>query len=106
MCFLSGEGPWQNDGWPWGRADPEAEIDDRPVFRSELRRNTGERGTRCFVAHAGVVYDVTDCPKWRTGLHEQLHFAGQDLTGEIAEAPHTLDVFGRPCVRRVGILVD
>ncbi len=79
---------------------------ERAVGRDELRRNTGERGTRCYVAHAGVVYDVTDCPKWRTGLHEQLHFAGQDLTGEIAEAPHTLDVFQRPCVRRIGPLVE
>lgn len=58
------------------------------------------------MAHAGIVYDVTDCPKWRTGLHEQLHFAGQDLTSEIAEAPHKTDVFQRPCVRRIGPLID
>jgi len=79
---------------------------ERSVRPDELKRNTGERGTRCYVAHAGVVYDVTDCPKWRTGLHEQLHFAGQDLTGEIQEAPHMLEVFARPCVRRIGRLVD
>jgi predicted heme/steroid binding protein len=79
---------------------------ERVVRQDELRRNTGERGTRCFVAHAGIVYDVTDCPKWRTGFHEQLHFAGQDLTDEIPEAPHDTGVFDRPCVRRVGILVE
>jgi predicted heme/steroid binding protein len=79
---------------------------DRAVTRGELKRGTGERGTRCLVAYAGTVYDVTDCPKWRTGFHEQLHFAGQDLTSEIAEAPHEIDVFERPCVRRVGPLVD
>ena len=90
---------WENPRW-------EAAIGDRPITRAELRRNTGERGTRCYVAQGGVVYDVTDCPKWRTGLHEQLHFAGQDLTGEIAEAPHTLEVFQRPCVHRIGPLVD
>ena len=49
----------------------------------ELRRNTGERGTRKFIAYQGIVYDVTDCPKWRNDLHEQLHFAGQDLTSEL-----------------------
>jgi len=81
-------------------------TDDRPVTADELRRCTGERGARCYVAHAGVVYDVTDCPKWRTGMHEQLHFAGQDLTGELPEAPHQTEVFDRPCVRRVGPLVD
>jgi predicted heme/steroid binding protein len=80
--------------------------DDRPVSRRELMRGTGERGTRCLVAHAGMVYDVTDCPKWRTGFHEQLHFAGQDLTLEIVDAPHQVDVFERPCVRRVGPLID
>jgi predicted heme/steroid binding protein len=58
------------------------------------------------VAFAGVVYDVSDCPKWRTGFHEQLHFAGQDLTGELPDAPHTADVFQRPCVKRVGLLIE
>jgi predicted heme/steroid binding protein len=80
--------------------------EDRPITRRELMRHTGERGSRCYVAFAGYVYDVTDCPKWRTGMHEQLHFAGQDLTGEIAEAPHEAEVFDRPCVRRVGPLED
>jgi predicted heme/steroid binding protein len=80
--------------------------DERPVTRAELKRQTGERGTRCYVACGGTVYDVTDCPKWRTGFHEGLHFAGQDLTEELPEAPHEADVFGRPCVRRVGPLVD
>ena len=79
---------------------------ERFVTRAELRRQTGERGTRCFVAVAGIVYDVTDCPKWRTGMHEQLHFAGQDLTDELPEAPHASDVFSRPCVQRVGRLAD
>ena len=36
-----------------------------------------------YVAYAGVVYDVTDCPKWRRGLHENLHWPGQDLTAEL-----------------------
>ena len=64
------------------------------------------RGTRCFVAFDGIVYDVTDCPKWRTGMHEQLHFAGQDLTSELPDAPHRTEVFERPCVKRIGPLVD
>ena len=69
-----------------------------------MRRNTGERGTRRFIAYQGIVYDVTDCPKWRTGLHELLHFAGQDLTGEFPEAPHREEVFKHDCVRIVGRL--
>jgi predicted heme/steroid binding protein len=79
-------------------------IPDNNVTENDSRQNTGERGTRKFIACNGVVYDVTDCPKWRTDLHEQLHFAGQDLTSELPGAPHEEDVFSRPCVKVVGRL--
>ena len=79
-------------------------VPDRIVTLLELRRNTGERGSRKFIAYHGVVYDVTDCPKWRSDLHEDLHFPGQDLSSELGEAPHTEDVFLRPCVKIVGRL--
>jgi len=70
----------------------------------DLRRFTGDGGSRMYIACGGVVYDVTDCPKWRTGVHEELHFPGQDLSPEFPDAPHSADVFARPCVKRVGIL--
>jgi predicted heme/steroid binding protein len=79
-------------------------IPDRVVTLLELRRNTVERGARKFVAFNGIVYDVTDCPKWRNDLHENLHFPGQDLSSELEEAPHTEDVFLRPCVKIIGRL--
>ncbi len=79
-------------------------IPDRIVTEMELRRSTGERGTRKWIVCHGTVYDVTDCPKWRTDLHEQLHFPGQDLTSELPEAPHQEEVFSRPCVKVVGKL--
>ena len=79
-------------------------IPDYIVTQMELKHNTGERGTRKFIAYHGIVYDVTDCPKWRTDLHEQLHFPGQDLTSELPDAPHQEDVFSRPCVKVVGKL--
>ncbi len=82
------------------------EIPDQLVTTLELRRNTGERGTRIFTALRGVVYDVSDCPRWHTGLHEQLHFAGQDLSSEFGEAPHSDLVFGHPGVKIVGRLID
>lgn len=69
-------------------------------------RGDGTAGRPAYVAHAGIVYDVSDCPKWRTGLHEGQHFPGQDLTDELPNAPHTVDVFTRPCVKRVGVLVE
>jgi predicted heme/steroid binding protein len=79
-------------------------IPDRIISRMELHRNTGERGTRLWIALNGLVYDVTDCPKWRSGLHEGQHFAGQDLTGEFPEAPHREEVFAHECALVIGIL--
>ena|SRR5688572_5667127 len=85
---------------------PRMNMSERLVTQMELKRSTGERGTRKFIAYHGVVYDVTDCPKWRTDLHEQLHFPGQDLTGELLEAPHKEEVFSRPCVKIIGKLEE
>ncbi len=76
----------------------------RIITVAELRHNDGEHGTRKYIAHRGIVYDVTDCPKWRPDMHEHLHFAGQDLSSELPDAPHTDDVFLRPCVKVVGRL--
>jgi predicted heme/steroid binding protein len=79
-------------------------IPDRLVSEMELRRNDGGRGSRKYVAHNGIVYDVTDCPKWRQELHENLHFPGQDLTSELPDAPHKTEVFKHDCVKIVGKL--
>ena len=75
---------------------------DSIVTEMELRRNNGDRGSRKFIVYDGIVYDVTDCPRWRLDLHENLHFSGQDLTSELPDAPHKDDVFSRPCVKIVG----
>jgi len=77
---------------------------ERIVTEFELRRNNGDLGTPKWIAYEGVVYDVTDCPKWRLDMHELLHFPGQDLTSELPDAPHKRDVFTRPCVKVVGKL--
>lgn len=79
-------------------------IPDRVISLAELKRHTGERGTRKFIVHQGIVYDVTDCPKWRLDMHEWLHFPGQDLTSELPEAPHKEEVFKHDCVIIVGRL--
>ncbi|NUQ86741.1 MAG: cytochrome B5 [Anaerolineales bacterium] len=76
----------------------------RNVTEVELRRNDGGRGSRKYVAFNGIVYDVTDCPKWRLDMHENLHFPGQDLTSELPNAPHKEEVFTRPCVKVIGRL--
>jgi predicted heme/steroid binding protein len=85
-------------------AAAQSEAPEREFSERELRTYIGERGMPMYVAHAGVVYDVTRCPKWRRGIHENQHWPGQDLTAEIDDAPHTEDVFNHPCVKRVGRL--
>jgi predicted heme/steroid binding protein len=79
-------------------------IPDRLIKPQELRRNNGERGSRKWIAHNGIVYDVTNCPRWRKEMHEALHFPGQDLTSELPDAPHGEIVFRNPCVIVIGRL--
>ena len=81
-------------------------MTEKIVSLAELRRNTGELGSRKWIAHEGLVYDVSDCPRWQKELHERLHFPGQDLSGELVDAPHKDDVFSRPCVKVVGKLAE
>ena len=47
-----------------------------------------------WVAYRGLIYDVSISRLWRNGMHYE-HWAGQDLTEELSEAPHTDKVFGR-----------
>lgn len=77
---------------------------ERTFTINELRRYDGESGPM-YVAYRGIVYDVSESPRWRSGLHEQMHFPGQDLTGEMSDAPHHEEVFTHPGIRRVGRLV-
>ncbi len=39
-----------------------------------------------------VIYDVSESRLWKNGKHYE-HWAGQDLTEELADAPHTEKVF-------------
>ena len=80
-------------------------IPNKVITENQLRLFNGEDEDRMYVAYKGIVYDVTDCPKWRTGIHESQHFPGQDLSEELDnEAPHAGGVFSHPCVNIIGRL--
>ena len=55
-----------------------------------------------WVAYKGKVYDVSQSRLWKNGQHYE-HWAGQDLTKELEDAPHTEKVFEK--FECVGVLV-
>jgi len=69
--------------------------DPVPVFsRQQLALRNGQDRPEIWIAYKGVIYDVTSSRLWRNGYHYE-HWAGQDLTDELADAPHTERVFER-----------
>ena len=64
-----------------------------PIYtKSQLALRNGQDKPQIWVAYKGIIYDVTDSRLWRDGKHYE-HWAGQDLTEELADAPHTETVF-------------
>jgi predicted heme/steroid binding protein len=72
------------------------------ITRAKLALRNGQDKPEIWIAHKGQVYDVTHSRLWRLGKHYE-HWAGQDLTDELKEAPHTEEVFSR--MKVIGRLV-
>lgn len=53
----------------------------------ELSKFNGEADSKAYVAYKGIIYDITDHPKWDGGKHNG-NTAGTDLTNEISKSPH------------------
>jgi predicted heme/steroid binding protein len=62
---------------------------------AELAGYDGRDGRRAYIAVNGTIYDVTESPRWKNGLHPPDHQAGQDLTEELSKAPHVRAVVER-----------
>lgn len=60
--------------------------------RSQLALRNGQDKPEIWVAFQGVIYDCTESRLWRNGKHYE-HWAGQDLTEELKDAPHSEAVF-------------
>jgi len=61
---------------------------------SQLALRNGVDKDVIWCAFKGVIYDVTKSRLWRDGKHYE-HWAGQDLTEELKDAPHTETVFDK-----------
>lgn len=60
----------------------------------QLASRNGQDRDEIWVAYKGVIYDVRKSRLWRAGKHYE-HWAGQDLTEELADAPHNVNVFDK-----------
>jgi predicted heme/steroid binding protein len=69
--------------------------------RAQLALRNGNDRDEIWCAYQGLIYDVGTSRLWRSGKHYE-HWAGQDLTDELADAPHTELVFQR--FKAVGVL--
>jgi len=58
----------------------------------QLALRNGQDAPEIWVAYKGIIYDVTSSRLWKKGMHYE-HWAGQDLTTELGDAPHTESVF-------------
>jgi predicted heme/steroid binding protein len=69
--------------------------------RSQLALRNGQDRDEIWIAYQGTIYDASQSRYWRTGIHYG-HWAGQDLSDELAQAPHSARVFERlPVVGRL-----
>jgi predicted heme/steroid binding protein len=62
--------------------------------KGQLALRNGQDMEEVWVAYKGVIYDVSNSRLWRRGQHYE-HWAGQDLTEELEDAPHAEAVFER-----------
>ncbi len=62
--------------------------------RSQLALRNGQDREDIWVAYQGLIYDVKLSKLWRKGQHYE-HWAGQDLTEELEDAPHNANVFDK-----------
>ena len=70
-------------------------IDLLPIITAaQLALRNGQDKPEIWIAFQGLVYDVTSSRLWRKGNHYE-HWAGQDLTDELKDAPHNEKVFDK-----------
>ncbi|MCX6213655.1 cytochrome b5 domain-containing protein [Spirosoma sp.] len=62
--------------------------------RSQLALRNGQDRDEIWCAYEGIIYDLSNSRLWRNGKHYE-HWAGQDLTDELVDAPHSNSVFDR-----------
>ena len=70
---------------------------------AQLALRNGQDKDMIWCAYKGQIYDLTSSRLWASGKHYE-HWAGQDLTDELRDAPHTDRVFEK--FKVVGVIVE
>ena len=82
----------------------ETDLMNLPQYtKKQLALRNGQDKPEIWVAYQGIIYDVSSSRLWRNGKHYE-HWAGQDLTDELKDAPHTVSVFEK--YQAIGTLLD
>ena len=81
-----------------------SETAEKKFTIEELKEYNGKEGEPAYIACNGKVYDVTESFLWIDGYHQGQHEAGEDLTEEIAIAPHGEEALER--VKMIGVLTS
>ncbi|GAB4405227.1 MAG: cytochrome b5 domain-containing protein [Bacteroidia bacterium] len=72
---------------------PEIDPATLPVYTpAQLALRNGSDKPEIWFAYQGLIYDVTGSFHWANGYHYR-HWSGQDLTDQLAKAPHGEYVF-------------
>jgi predicted heme/steroid binding protein/CheY-like chemotaxis protein/uncharacterized membrane protein len=61
---------------------------ERRFTIQELKEYDGKEGKPAYAVFKGKVYDISNSPLWKNGIHAVKHFAGSDLTESMLSAPH------------------
>ena len=68
--------------------------DIRIYTRNQLALRNGQDKDEIWCAYKGLIYDLSSSGLWQFGRHYE-HWAGQDLTDELPDAPHNEKVFSK-----------
>ena len=71
------------------------DVNELPLYtRQQLALRNGQDKPEVWIAYKNIIYDVSESRLWFLGTHYE-HWSGQDLTEEVADAPHTASVLER-----------
>jgi predicted heme/steroid binding protein len=68
-------------------------LEDIRIYTvNQLALRNGQDRDEIWCAYNGLIYDLSSSGLWQLGKHYD-HWAGQDLTFELPDAPHNEKVF-------------